>query len=351
MWLRIHSETKSRCDDGCACTVSPDQNTRESRGTQNMLTVRMALTSLTEKVGLSDLASAAAALQTQVTRDFAPLWGIHAVVSAAEFGAIPYGVVPVIVQDRPEWDGQDGMHRTRDHDSPYIVVPYGPVWSLAASHMILRMLADPSACGRAPGPSPLPGQGTVEYLTDICGPCQDVDAAYQIDGIVVSDFCLPGFYGSDRARAGIPFSFTGALTGAFRPAPGGAVTWLADDGLLYQLRVGHGGAPSVQGGFCLMHRGRMLLREAADLLTPARFARLANAPLTQQMANAEDDARRARMGHMLRLRDELARRCAPPPDRQTAEPVRRGVRARGGYRMSSQQRASAEVATTERTAF
>jgi hypothetical protein len=75
----------------------------------------------------------------------------------------------------------------------------------------------------------MPGQGTVEYLIDVCAPCQDISAAYAIDGVAVSDFCTKAFFGS----AGQVFSFTGAVCEAFEPAANGVVTWLADDALLY----------------------------------------------------------------------------------------------------------------------
>jgi len=52
--------------------------------------------------------------------------------SNSAFEAIPAGYIPLIVQDTLEAEGCNGFHRTRDDDTPYILVPFGPAWSLSA---------------------------------------------------------------------------------------------------------------------------------------------------------------------------------------------------------------------------
>jgi hypothetical protein len=214
-------------------------------GDKTMVPSYVALTTLTDRIRAEELAAVAAVLQTQIVRDFAPEWHASAVVAAVAFEAIPAGYVPLIVQDTLEAEGTNGFHRTRGDDTPYIMVPYGPNWSLAASNELLRMLADPTGSARRPGPSRMLGQGTVEYLIDVCGPCQDASAAYAIDGVAVADFCTPAFFGA----AGHRCSFTGAVRQAFEPAANGVVTWLADDALLYQARADQHGHVRVHGGF------------------------------------------------------------------------------------------------------
>jgi hypothetical protein len=61
---------------------SPVPRTGEDMG---MLTSYVALTALTDQITIEELARVAAALQIQVTRDFAPLWQIDAVIAAAAF--------------------------------------------------------------------------------------------------------------------------------------------------------------------------------------------------------------------------------------------------------------------------
>lgn len=158
-----------------------------------MTSCYVALTTLSDQVRMDELAVVAGALQTQVNRDFAPEWNIGATIAAVSFESIPAGYIPLIVQDTLDTDGANGYHRTRGDDTPYILIPRGPRWPLAASHELLRMLANPTGSGRVPALSTMPGQAVVEYILDVCAPCQDVTAAYAIDGVPVSDFARRSF--------------------------------------------------------------------------------------------------------------------------------------------------------------
>jgi hypothetical protein len=316
-----------------------------------MLPSYIALTTLTDRVRTDELAAVAAVLQTQVTRDFAPEWGAGAVVGAFLFESIPAGYTPLIVQDTLETDGANGFHRTRGDDTPYIVVPYGPNWSLSASHELLRMLANPSGSARRPGPSCMPGQGTVEYLVDVCGPCQDISTAYAIDGIPVSDFCTRAFFGASGGTSGQACSFTGAVRAPFQPAAQGTVTWLADDALLYQSRADHQGRTRVHGGFSPANRARMLLRELVDMLTPDRLTRLSNASRPNHLVEADQNARRMRFANMTRFREDIAWRFGhATTEVNTVAPrdIRRAKAPASGTR-PSQQRVNDEVERTVRT--
>jgi hypothetical protein len=315
-----------------------------------MLPAYVALTALTDRIRPEQLAVVAAALQTQVTRDFAPEWGAGAVVAAVSFDSIPAGYVPLIVQDTLEAEGVNGFHRTRGDDTPYIVVPYGPNWPLAASHELLRMLANPSGSARWPGPSRMLGQGTVEYLIDVCAPCQDVSAAYAIDGVPVSDFCTRAFFGVPGQMC----SFTGAVRAPFEPAANGTVTWLADDALLYQARADQPDRVLVHGGFSPANRARLLLRELVDRLTPDRLSLLANAPRTNRLLEAEQNARRMRFTNMTRFREDISWRFGLASTAPTDAPAWREDRpakvSASRTARPARERVSEEVERTVRTA-
>ncbi len=90
---------------------------RNSRGS-GMLSYYIALTALTGQVRQDELGTVAAALQTQVTRDFLPEWGVNAIVVATAFDAIPAGTIPIIVRDDLNDTAACGYHRTRDDDTP-----------------------------------------------------------------------------------------------------------------------------------------------------------------------------------------------------------------------------------------
>ena len=316
-----------------------------------MINSYIALTSLTDRIRPDELAAVAAALQTQVLRDFSPEWGIGAVVATVPFEAIPAGYTPLIVQDTLETDGANGFHRTRGDDTPYILVPYGATWSLAASHEVLRMLANPTGSGRRPGLSCLPGQGTVEFLIDVCGACQDIAAAYAIDGVVVSDFCTQAFFGAP----GEMYSFNGGVPARCEPAANGVVTWLADDNLLYQARADRQGRVQVHGGFSPANRGRMLLRELVDMLIPDRLSRLSNASRTNHLVEAEQNARRARMANLARFQEDIAWRfghastdpAGSLPRRTARHP---GVYAQGSARPDQRRQLSEDVKMAVRSA-
>ncbi len=318
----------------------------------------VALTTLTDRIRMEELACVAAALQTQVTRDFAPHWCATAVIAAAPFEAIQAGYCPVIVQDTLETEGAWGLHRTEADEAPYIVLPYGPAWSLAASHAVLQMLADPTGASRRSGPSRMPGQGTVEYLIDVCAPCQDIASAYAIDGVAVSDFCTPDFF-AGSAASGPSRSFTGALREALRPAANGLLTWLADDRLLYQARADETGQVAVSGGFSTANRGRLSFRELIDMLTPDRLERLANARPTPALLAAQQSARRVRVANTTRYREEIAWRfghatrplCERSPGLSLAGDVDdRTAAYSGGVARSGHHLANGEAQTTARTA-
>lgn len=323
-----------------------------------MMPSYVALTTLTDRIRMDELASVAAALQTQVTRDFSPHWCATAVIVAAPFEAIQAGYCPVIVQDTLEVGGACGLHRTEADEAPYIVLPYGPSWSLAASHAVLQMLADPTGASRRSGASHMAGQGTVDYLIDVCAPCQDIASAYTIGGVVVSDFCTPDFF-AGAAPGGASRSFTGSAREPLRPAANGLLTWLADDRLLYQARADETGRVAFCGGFSMAHRGQLTVRELVDMLTPDRLERLANARPTPAILAAQQNARRARFANTARYRDEIAWRfghanrplCEHAPDfgasghEDEIAAAYAGRTARSGH-----QFVNGEVRTTARTA-
>ena len=68
-----------------------------------LLTDYVALVSLTRDISTKHLLQVAAAVQKQVTRDFAPLWGIRATVNAFEnLGDVPSDYHPVVLFGDPD---------------------------------------------------------------------------------------------------------------------------------------------------------------------------------------------------------------------------------------------------------
>jgi hypothetical protein len=140
------------------------------------------------------LAHVAQALQTQVDRDFGPAWGARATVVTAAGADAPLGTWPLYVVDVPK--SGFGVHLDGD-GTPYAEVCAGEGWTLAASHLLLEMIADPRGDRLMEGPdlgSRL-GHRRVRYLVEVCEPCRTFH--YVVDGVEVSDFVTPDYYRCD----------------------------------------------------------------------------------------------------------------------------------------------------------
>lgn len=195
------------------------------------LVQRIALIDATGHILDEDVMRVAAAIDVQVRRDLASFWPVDAVVSALPHASlVGPGVWPVfIVADTN--DGSAGFHRTF-HQQPYSEVVEGPNWSIAASHEILEMLADPSGNRLVAAREVVvteqgdvrDGGGTMEYLLEICDPSEDPTFAYDIDGVLVSDFYTPAFF-DDFSAPGVRYSYRGAIAHPRRACPGGYLSW------------------------------------------------------------------------------------------------------------------------------
>jgi hypothetical protein len=183
----------------------------------------------------------AAALQVQLTRDFTPIWGIPAVVSAFEsLEDVSPACIPLLIVKPGTLDPRfHGFHVT-EGDQSIGLVEARRDWSLAASHELLEIACDPAGERKVPGESlrdsadpgeltPLADryrslQGQVSYLVEVCDPCQSDEFAYTVDGVLVSDFVTPRYYDPQRKGSG-SYSFTGAVTEPLQVLEGGYVSW------------------------------------------------------------------------------------------------------------------------------
>src|SRR5205085_31577 len=169
------------------------------------------LVSQSRKLKSSDVAAAAAAIQKQVSRDFGPIWQVDATVSYFEkLTDVPLGYWPVIIKDDIGEPGAGGVHLD-DNKQPYALVQAEDFWQLAASHETLEMLADPAGNRLTTGTSPKKGEGRVQFLVEVCDPCEATNFAYHVNGILVSDFYTPHYF-DPAVTVGTRYSFSGAIT-------------------------------------------------------------------------------------------------------------------------------------------
>ncbi len=201
-----------------------------------MLQTKIGLVDTTGRIAPEKMTAAAAALDIQVTRDLPSYWKVSATVSyLPDHRNIPQGVWPVqIVKSLPP--GEGGFHLTK-HNQPYakvILTPGSDEWTIDASHEIVEMLVDPNGNRLQPataikisgnGVTDDPSSGKFEYLVEACDPCEDNSHAYNINGVMVSDFLTPHFYDA-QASADVRYSFTGALTRPRELLKGGYISFV-----------------------------------------------------------------------------------------------------------------------------
>jgi hypothetical protein len=184
------------------------------------------------------LAAVGAALQKQVTRDFAPAWGQPATVAAFPDGQVPPGYWQIVVKKNL---GDELGYHNREHHEPAAVVEHTRDWPVTASHELLEMLADPWGSRLIVADDPRGTNRRVRVLVEACDPCENF--TYNVDGIALSDFVLPAYYGPHRWRyegrapggAGA-YSFTGAVSAPLSLARGGYLSFVDSKGVWWQQR-------------------------------------------------------------------------------------------------------------------
>jgi hypothetical protein len=212
-----------------------------------MSTIRhVALVSESNRAKMNDLLRVSAALQKQATRDLEPIWEISSTVDAfAKLEDVPDGYWPMIIQDNIGFNAA-GIHMDRDGQPFALISAADSVdeWSLTASHELCEMLVDPSGDKQMTGDSPIPEQGRVSFLVEVCDPSEAADFAYSVNGVLMSDFYTPHYFDPMKAP-GVRYSFTGAITAPRQVLRGGYLSWKdSASGDWFQETWFDGGAPS-----------------------------------------------------------------------------------------------------------
>jgi hypothetical protein len=210
--------------------------------------LHIALVSLTQDVTLAQLAPVSAAIQKQVSRDFGPLWNVEATVDA--FGTledVPVGYWHVLLQDELP-NGAAGLHKRDDDKQPFALVALTNNWTVFMSHEVLEMLVDPQGTLTRTGNSLKSGQGRVEYLIEVCDPCQSSQFAYSVNSVLVSDFYTPHYFDPMKSSR-VRYSYSGQIHGPREVLDGGYLSWFDPQTRhLFQLQVDGKKAPIADKG-------------------------------------------------------------------------------------------------------
>ena len=167
-----------------------------------------------------------AALQTQVSRDFAPAWGVDADLRFVPKGSKPAaGEWWLVILDDSDQAGALGYHDLSKQGLPMGKVfaktdmTYGEQWSATASHELLEMLGDPginlvvfeeaAAGGRL-------------FAYEVCDACEAEKFGYRIDDVLVSDFVFLSWFEAFRKK-GTQFDQSKKISKPFQLLSGGYI--------------------------------------------------------------------------------------------------------------------------------
>lgn len=174
------------------------------------------------------------ALQTQVHRDFAPIWELDAEIflCSSESNA-PLDAWQLVILDDSDQAEALGYHELTPQGLPLGKVFAGAdlanhtSWTNTASHELLEMLADPwvNECVEFP----LPNGASQFYAKEVADACEADCYGYKIGDVLVSDFVTPAWFvpGGWPNR---PFDLLGHITQPFQLLPGGYISVHNDKG-------------------------------------------------------------------------------------------------------------------------
>src|ERR1700733_5061794 len=188
---------------------------------------QLALVSESTQIPRGDVLKVSAAIQKQATRDLSPIWEISSTVDPFDkLEDVPTGYWTLLIKDDIQTSGAAGIHED-NNGQPFALITASEdinEWSITASNAALDMLVDPFGNRLVAGDSPKPDQGRVSFLVEVSDPSEAPDFAYSSNGVRVSDFYTPNYFGPVKA-AGVRYSYTGAITSPRQVLKGGYLSW------------------------------------------------------------------------------------------------------------------------------
>jgi hypothetical protein len=171
------------------------------------------------------VAKALPAFQKQVSTDFASMWGIDAKLTFLHKGdKQPAGSWLLGIFDDADQAGALGYHDLTKAGQPLgkvfakTTIHYGGKWTVTFSHELLEMIVDPNINLCA-----FDEQAGRLYAYEVCDAVEADNLGYDIDGITVSDFVLPGWFEPLHVVHGERFAFRSKVAAPFDLLPGGYI--------------------------------------------------------------------------------------------------------------------------------
>jgi hypothetical protein len=176
----------------------------------------------------AEVAKYVAAQQIQLNRDFLPIYGPATTVRVLQVlsGQTPLpGSWQIAILDDADQAGALGYHELTNDGLPLAKVfartcLHDKVsWTVCASHEVLEALGDPYDNELV-----LDETANRLYFKEVADAVEDDSFAYEILGVLVSDFVLPEWF--VPGVEGKPLSFKGHVHKAFELATGGYIGYL-----------------------------------------------------------------------------------------------------------------------------
>lgn len=176
-------------------------------------------------------------IQTQITRDFAPQWGVTAdLIFVPKRGVPNPGTWQILVLDTSDEAGALGYHDVTTQGLPLGKVfaktdlLYGASWTVTLSHEILEILVDPD-CVRTVFVQTT--RGGMVYAYEVCDACETDAQGYRIGSTLVSDFVFPQYFETTVKPGRTQMDQRGLIRRPFSILPGGYM-------LAYMVNTGAG---------------------------------------------------------------------------------------------------------------
>lgn len=164
----------------------------------------------------------AAAIQQQVTLDFAPAWNIDAQIVVSP--TPPDGAWTLEIMDQATIQGALGYHdvcHTDGHGVPcgfvfaQTALDAGDSVSVTISHELLEILADPFTTSMAK-------VGSRFYILEDCDAVESETYAYERQGVLLSDFVFPAWFRPGHVG---PYDYAGVVDRPLQLMPGGYISF------------------------------------------------------------------------------------------------------------------------------
>lgn len=182
---------------------------------------------INESTSFQTPAGMLAALQSQVSNDFAPEWGADATLRL---------ITKASDKANGEWllailDDSDQADALGYHETSSDGMPLGKVFArstiqdglnptVTVSHELLEMLADPMINRSCEVQDTAQGVPSQFFALEVCDACEDDGFAYEIDGIMLSDFVRQHWFVAGSAA---PYDFRGKITQPLQLLKGGYI--------------------------------------------------------------------------------------------------------------------------------